>query len=670
MLTWQFYRQRFNRNGIPIGAAPVLAGRSTFQVAAIVDVPPALSDVYDQASAAILTPAATKRYLAGQFAFAWVALRLKNGSAGVPALRSWLGSLAAKESAHYSFPVNFLVRQMVTVERNAQEAIRPQVLALAVLSGIVALAMLVLSGQGIALIIGRSAPQVRVLRMLGMTRAQAAFCTAGLAAIAVVGALVLSVAGALALSPMGPVGPVRTFDPLHGVHADWVVLSAGSATLLLLLASEIGLLAWRAVRRGRELAPPRPSAIVLAASKCGLPVAVVTGMRFAVESGPGRTRVPVRATLAGAAAATSALVAALVFSASLSGLVHNPSRYGWNWTLLVQSQGGWGGWSPSEMAALVHAQPGVTGWSEFGFGQLGIGGQVVPVIGLRRHPGVDVAPPTTSGHQIAGPNQIELGAVTMRQLGTRLGEHIVVSSGQRTYTLDVVGTVTLPSFGVSLTDHVSLGRGAMIDESTLLTMQHLSSTSNFRVNTANPAIASAAAFDLASTGDARQLAARIIKAEPDQTPGGIYRLWPQKGAQIVNFSQMGSQPLTLAIAVAVGAVIAIALAVIVSVRARLRELALLKSLGLRRRQIRAIVASQVSTVLAAALLIGLPFGALGGRWAWIGFAGSIGVVPTPVIPVTALIIGVAALAAGGAVLASWPAAIAARTKPAGVLRAE
>src|SRR5215472_1724393 len=58
MLTWQFYRQRFNRNGIPIGAAPVLAGRSTFQVAAIVDVPPALSDVYDQASAAILTPAA------------------------------------------------------------------------------------------------------------------------------------------------------------------------------------------------------------------------------------------------------------------------------------------------------------------------------------------------------------------------------------------------------------------------------------------------------------------------------------------------------------------------------------------------------------------------------------------------------------------------------------
>ena len=67
-------------------------------------------------------------------------------------------------------------------------------------------------------------------------------------------------------------------------------------------------------------------------------------------------------------------------------------------------------------------------------------------------------------------------------------------------------------------------------------------------------------------------------------------------------------------------------------RQRRRELALLKALGLRARQIRAIIAWQTSTILVVAVAVGVPLGIAAGRWAWTSFANSIGVVPTPVVP--------------------------------------
>ena len=57
-----------------------------------------------------------------------------------------------------------------------------------------------------------------------------------------------------------------------------------------------------------------------------------------------------------------------------------------------------------------------------------------------------VEPPTTSGHPLTAADQIELGAVTMRQLGVHVGEKVLTgsdtaagSSGRR--------HATLPSWG-------------------------------------------------------------------------------------------------------------------------------------------------------------------------------------------------------------------------------
>ena len=241
----------------------------------------------------------------------------------------------------------------------------------------------------------------------------------------------------------------------------------------------------------------------------------------------------------------------------------------------------------------------------------------------------------------------------------------MVGSGQRARKLTIVGTVTLPSFGLILADHVSLGRGAMLPESTLLAIQGVTGGGQ-QAATAYPAFPSAAAIEMAPgrPADARRLVRRITAADPDQSPGGIYPLGPQRGEAIANASQMGRQPLALALALAAAAVLALALTLLASVRQRRRQLAVLKALGLSRRQLREIVAWQASVILVVAALIGVPLGVAAGRWAWASFAGSVGAVPVSVVPVTALILGVAALLAAGNLLAAIPAAIAARTAPA------
>jgi predicted lysophospholipase L1 biosynthesis ABC-type transport system permease subunit len=61
-----------------------------------------------------------------------------------------------------------------------------------------------------------------------------------------------------------------------------------------------------------------------------------------------------------------------------------------------------------------------------------------------------------------------------------------------------------------------------------------------------------------------------------------------------------------------------------------QEVAILKSLGLLRRQVSSITARQVTTLAVLALLAGVPPGVAAGRWAWGLFATGLGICgPTP-----------------------------------------
>jgi hypothetical protein len=665
----------------PVGPEQQPAGQPftrSFRVAAIVEIPPALVDESDQEQGSLFPPGATRQLLP-EYYYSWIGLRLAGGTAGTGDLQKHLATLAtdlqrqASQALHRNVPPPlFTVNRTDVIRNRVQQAIRPEAVALSVFGAVAALAMLVLVGQGLAQMISRSAPDTAVLRALGATRAQAALAAAWPGLIAVAGGLALAVAGAVAVSPLAPVGPVRRYDPDRGISADGLVLGAGAAILGLALLGLLAVLAVRSVRPRDSEAGVGSSAAARAAAAAGLSAAAVVGTRNAFEPGSGGRAVPVRSALLGSIAAVTAVVTAVVFSASLGGLTAHPARYGWNWDLVIQAEAGYGAFAPGKMSHLLHGQRAVAGWSEFAFAQLPIDGKVVPALGLRRDLG-SVQPPTTSGRALSGPDQMELGTVTLRELGKKVGDRVRIGIAPYIRTAVITGTVTLPSFGVGATDHPGLGRGAMVPQATLQAAMGQAPGERAAESESLPVLPSAVAIDLASGTTAAQRAAlvsRIVSADPDGTPGGSYELQHARAAAIVNTEQMGGQPLALAVGLAVAAVLSLALTLLSLVRRRRRELALLKALGMTRHQVRGVIAWQTTLTLLIAVGIGGPLGIACGRLAWRAFAGSLGVVPIVEVPVAVLAGVLVALVLAGNVLAALPATVAARTRAAVSLRTE
>ena len=402
----------------------------SYRVAAIVQVPPALVDESDISDGSVLPPGATRQLLSAYF-YAWIGLRLTQGAAGIPGLQRQLSALSTSLEQRYeqqtgqkvAGPV-FSINRTDVIRSQVQQAIAPEAVALSVFGAIAALALLVLVGQGLVQLISRSAPDIAVLRALGATRGQAAATASLPGLISVLGGVAAAVAVAVAVSPLAPVGPVRRYDPDRGIQrrrprpgrrcrpsCSWSCSACWPCVAL------------RSVRARASGSGAGSSAAARAAAAAGLPATAVIGTRNALEPGSGVRAVPVRSALLGAVAAVAAVVTAVVFNASLAGLTSHPARYGWNWDLVIQAEAGYGNFNPGAMEKLLKDQPAVTAWSEFSFAQLPIDGQVIPALGLQRQLG-SVQPPTTSGQALSGPGQIELGSVTLRQLGKKVGDRV------------------------------------------------------------------------------------------------------------------------------------------------------------------------------------------------------------------------------------------------------
>jgi len=669
-MTFGFFR--IDANGEPSGP-PVYR---SYRLTTIVEAPPALVDQADAAEGTILPPAATHQLLA-YYQYATVGVRLKGGAAGIPALQRHLATLAATlQQEQYRVThqnvsgLYFPVTRSDIIHHQVQQAIRPEAVALSVFAAVAAAAMLVLVGQGLAQLVSRSTPDIEVMRALGARRASIALAVGLPGVIPVLGGAVLAVAGAIALSPLGPVGPVRRYDPDRGIHTDWAIVGPGAALFVVVLLTLLAVLAARAVRLQAHQAEGRPSVIAQAAVAAGLPPSAVVGARNALEPGRGVRSVPVRSTLVGSITAVAAVVSAVVFGASLNGLISHPVRYGWNWDVIIQAEGGYGSFNPAIVNRVMHGQRTVAAWSEFAFAQLSVDGRVLPVMGIQRRVGT-VEPPTVSGQPLYGPDQIELGSVTLAELGKKVGDTVRIGGPPYTRTVRITGVVTLPSFGQLSSDHVSLGRGAMLPQATLLAAE--GATAHLGGEESESTLPSTIAIDLApGTAPAQRarLVHHIVANNPNQTPGGTYELRSALAAAIVNARQMGGQPVALAVGLAAAAVLSLALTVLSSVRRRRQELALLKVLGMTRGQLRSVIAWQTTLTLLIAVAIGGPLGVAGGRLAWQSFAGSLGAMPVSEIPVAGLILGLLALVLAGNLLSTGPAAIAARTRPAIALRAE
>jgi predicted lysophospholipase L1 biosynthesis ABC-type transport system permease subunit len=144
----------------------------------------------------------------------------------------------------------------------------------------------------------------------------------------------------------------------------------------------------------------------------------------------------------------------------------------------------------------------------------------------------------------------------------------------------------------------------------------------------------------------------------------------QRPNGVTNYARIDGTPEVLAALLAALGVAVFGQLVVISSRRRRHDFAILKALGLLRRQVSEVTAWQVSTLGALALLVGLPLGVAGGRWSWQLFGNGLGIPADASVPVTLVLLMVPAVILIANAVALWPGRSAARVSPAQVLRTE
>jgi ABC-type antimicrobial peptide transport system permease subunit len=550
-----------------------------------------------------------------------------------------------------------------------ERAIRPQAIALAVFAALAGLVALAIMAQLLGRQLSLDATEFPVLRALGMTRGRlAALSLAEVGAVTVAGGLV-AVAIAVAASPLMPIGAARLAEPNPGVQVNLAILAVGLAAIALLPLALIAPVAWGAAARAGgppgvadPAAPARASRLGSALGLAGSLTGGI-GVRMALEPGRGRTAVPVRSALAGATVAVGAVVAALVFGASLLGLVSTPHRYGQNWAQELNL--GFGA-VPARLAAkFIALEPAVAGYAGGDYGQVTVSGRTLPAIGIDPLRGRGFLT-LLAGRPPSGPGEIALGAQTLRGIRSRVGQTVpVVVNGTRR-AMRIVGVAVLASFsrgGYSATD---LGNGAVVAASALsvpfpqggctgkLTCYNFVLV-RYKPGTDLPAAAARLTARLLATGC---------------PPGSCLMSADQRPSDIRNYTGIRDTPLALAAALALLAIATLTHVLLTSIRRRRRDLAMFKTLGLLRPQVLSVVLWQACTLTAAALAVGLPLGVIAGRWSWALFAGSAGVAADPAVPVPAVLAAIPVAVVLTSLIAAGPGWRAAQMSPAAVLRSE
>jgi hypothetical protein len=601
------------------------------------------SDVIFTGTGNVFLTAAFYHRFAGSIAnMVGLSFHLDRGLAGLPAFRAEVNRLTGGRAQIE------LGSDDATDAAIAQRGTSLQALALLLFGIIVALAMLVVVGQSLARLAYTASDDFPVLQALGSSRGQLAAVALAPGALIAAAGMTLAVPAAYALSVFTPVGLARRAEISPGLSFDAPILLGGAVALALLLIGRGALAAGRVARtqadaRARSRGRGSPLARWMAGR--GFPPPAVTGIRLAFEPASDRTAVPVRSAVLGTALALGAVIAALVFGASLAHVVGDPRLAGWNWDVAVGNPHS--GDTAAQTIPKLRANAALAGFTATALGDGDIGGQDVPVVGIQTLRG-HVAPPLLAGRLPAGPREIALSGGELRALHRSVGGLIRARTTRGVVALRITGQVVLSPEITN--EEVALGSGGIM---TLAGLGTLSRTP-FPVNVY--------LVTLRHPGDPAAMAR--LKRE---FPGVVLPAVPPPEVREVR--GVNDLPLALACVLTLLAVGTIAHTLVTSVRRRRRDLAILKAFGFVGRQVRASVAWQATAIAGTGLLVGLPLGVAAGRWAWTALADAFAIQPVTVVAPGLLLAVPAVLLLANAV-AAIPARTAARTRPAVVLRTE
>jgi len=532
----------------------------------------------------------------------------------------------------------------VTVQRS----IGLQAQAVWFLAALVGLASATIVVQLLVRQVALESDEVPTLHALGMTPGQLLAVGAVRAAVIAGAAGAVVAVVAVALSPVFPLGTAAAAEPTPGLRADPAALVAG-VVVVALLTFGISVLATR-LRIVGVMRAGSPRQHRTEGERGGrwfrhLPLTLGLGSRLAFRSGRGRTAVPVRSTLASLSVAVGAAAFALTVIASLNHLTETPRLYGWVWDVQIGGVG-----TPDISGPLTEGlgeNPAVRGVAVGAIPQLEINGVRVDAYAVDDVQG-EVAVPLLEGRAPTRTDEIVLGTATLEDVGAALGDRVEVSTGQESVSMRVVGRGVFPSLG----DAGQLGRGAR------LTFAGLEQVAPGSARTV-------ALVDFEDDASVTAEAANLRRAL------GVYPLHEDlRPDDLLNLGEAGT--LTWATGFVLASVVAATLihVLVTAIRRRRRDLAIMKTMGLSRRQISATLAWQATVLTAAALLIGLTLGVAAGRAAWALIAREAGFAAEPVVPLPAVLALAGAVLLFANLVALGPAWFARRTPPARVLRPE
>lgn len=528
--------------------------------------------------------------------------------------------------------------------------------AIAGVAGLIALG-LIISRQVTLLADGQAA-----VRDLGMSRPQRAFALAGPLLVAIVAGTFVAVIGAWLASPLMPFGVAGRAEPDPGLHWDGITLELGAVLIVVVLAAIAVVAAWRTARAAwsDERLRHRPSVVARSLESVGLAPPVTIGVGMALQPGRGRTAVPVRSSLIGAAVAVLGVAAVVVFTASLNGLVETPHAYGINWHYLVDDQGmkipgaetegkicgggstRWSGYPTVEAAGIICSL------------SITLNGRAVGALGFRSVRG-DMEPTVLEGRAPAADDEVAVGSETLDVLGLGIGDRVKGESPAGKVTYRIVGRVVVPS----LDDPQAVADGAVFTGAGLLRLEEPQNVSASVV----PVVRFRPGVDVARAG-------RQIDRLPKVGVQGPGLLTPRVPLEVERVEQIERVPFALAIFLTILGAVAVGHLLVTSVQRRRHDFAILKTLGFSRSQLFRTVFVQATTVAGVGLVVGLIAGVALGSVLWRAAAESIGVLPAVDIPIPALAGIALATVVIVNVVAAFPARTAARTQAAVVLRSD
>lgn len=577
-----------------------------------------------------------------------IAVRLRHGSADVAAFRSELRALGPVKVE------TLLVESVQTA--SLQRTLRFESGALWLLSALVGGLALAVLGQAAARQVAAGSADNSILWALGMTRPQRVVVSVGQVAVTAAVGAALAAGVAVALSPLTPIGLPRVAELQPGVAANWAILSIGIGVIVV---SFLGMSVFPAVavaRRSEGTRSPssvqvgRPSWLAAAVAKMSRSVPAGIGVRMALDPGNGRTAVPVRSALVATTIAVAATAAGLCFDTSLQRLLGEPALTGLTWDVFFDIEAA----DDRHAVDIVRNDPAIAVFVRGGLYAVRVRGTPVgAVVG-----GGDPSWYAVSvGRAPSSDDEIALGAKSMRDLHATIGDLVPVAAddGPGHTQMRVVGTVANPNDPF---------RPAEVGEGAALTTQGFSRLLR-QAGPQNGVIGFLIRFRPGIDKDAA-----LTRLQTNLERDRAYFLPTYRTPLVASLARVAATPTILAILMAGLAVASLLHTLLVSVHRRRHDIAILTALGMRPFQVKRAIAWQATTLCAFALLIGVPLGAIAGRIVWRLFAGHIGAIVIPDLPVPALLLLIPATLALMNLAALIPGGSAYNQPPADALRTE